>query len=302
MAARKKEAEAADTTSNGVTPVGTLKLIEGTGGGIAEKHLFIVPYGAPKVGKTFAAATLEPKRTKWLISDPNSLATLRAIDRLPPKKHIYVVKSLTEARSVLGNFLDVADAADQAGEIPADVFDADALVVDSGTQFSDWHKEDVARETGQRWLGDNQKENGWDRFNHEFGGFVRDLTSLARYIHVVLICHANQKPNIQKGDWAGLSLSPQMSELVARSANWLLFMTARDLTEEHVVKLAGEAGLKGKNPFIAVVEGRGDEKRYTERVINTQPVGGWNASAAGQKVKAEEPPSIRALLEKEGLL
>lgn len=268
------------------------KMSPGKGGQRSTKR-FIIIYSPGKVGKTAAASKLN---AKWIVSDPNALPTLQALGRLPAPSDIYEVTNLAEARAIVAEALKVAE------EHGPGALGAEAFVFDSLTQWLDWHQEDIAQQTSQRFLGDNQKNNGWQHFNADFGRFIDDLVRLSQYVHVVGLCHANVKADPGKGQWAGISLNPKMAERVGRSCNWLLYMTSRDLS-------AGEAkNIGADDAYVSVNEGRIDlngapTKRYTERILHTVPVdGGWHASAAGRTLKAEEVPDLVVLLEKEGLL
>lgn len=250
---------------------------------------FIVLYGAPKCRKTSSASTLNPARTKWIISDSNTIATLVALNRLPPDENIYEVTSVPQGREVIEEAIGICESADGPEALGVDTF-----VVDSGTAFSDWHQQDIARMTGQRFMGDNSKNNGWQQFNAEFGQFLDSLATLSKHVNVVLICHAKEKADLSKGEWAGLNLSPQMSLRAARGANWVLYQTCRDLVVDENQK---------EDAFIQnVVVERDGTRKGKEVVINTMTAGVWIASVNARKLKAEEPGDLQALLEKEGLL
>ena len=289
MAAAKKKSPAAVSETAAAL---VSKMTPGTGGKRSTKR-FVVVYAPGKVGKTTAASNL---RAKWIVSDPNALPTLQALGRLPHPDDIYEVTSLAGARKVASEMLKVCEEHGGAG------LGCEAVVVDSITQQLDWHQEDVAQQTSQRFLGDNQKNNGWQLFNAEFGLLIDDLVRLAQYVHVVALCHANPKADPGKGQWAGISLNPKMAERLGRSCNWLLYMTSRDMSASEGAKVAKD------DPYVSVLDGRADTngdptKRYTERILHTVPVdGGWHASAAGKNLKAEEVPDLVTLLEKEGLL
>lgn len=279
MAAPKKSIQASRTASPSKMKPGSRALR-------AEKRL-IVLYAPPKTGKTTALRNL---KAKWLVADPNCIPTLAASGKMPPDEDTYEVSSLAEARTVTADALDVCEKHGPAA------LGVDAFVIDSLTQLQDWHKEDVAVSTSQRWLGDNMKNNGWQQYNTEFGRLVDDLVRLSRFVHVIGVCHAAPKPDLNKGQWAGLSLNPAIAERVGRSVNWLLFMSARELTEAEAKEF--EDG----DPFIQKMKIRGGFK-YIERTIHTTPVGGaWHAAVNATKLGAEEPPDIQAMLEKEGLL
>lgn len=252
------------------------------------KRRFIIIYGAPKARKTTTASTLDPLRTKWIISDSNCIPTLDALDRLPPDDNLYEVSSIPECIALVNTWLDVID------KEGVDAIGIDNVVVDSATQFSDWHQQDVAKNTGQRYMGDNDKNNGWQQFNAEFGQFLDGLAVLARHVNVVLICHAKEKPNLTKGEWASINLSPQMSGKAGRLANWVLYQTCKDVP-------VGEK--QEPDAFIQnIVENRDGSRSGKEVVLNTQTCGAWIASANVRHSKAEEPGDLQKMLETEGLL
>lgn len=249
---------------------------------------FIILYAPPKTGKTTA---LKDLRAKWLISDSNTVPTLSVLGALPHPDDTYECDSLRAVRTHTANALKVAEE----GGVAA--LGCEAIILDSLSQILDWHKQDVADGTGQRWLGDNQKNNGWNQFNTEMGLLIDDFVRLSRFVHVIAVCHAAPKPDGEKGRWAGLSLPPQLAEKVGAKSNWLLFMSSRDLSEAEA-KEYGDG-----DPFIQVLEGRKGKKSYVERSIHTIPFGGaWNASVNAVKLAAEEPPNLRMMLVKEGLL
>lgn len=216
----------------------------------------------------------------------NCVSTLRDLNRLPADEDIYEVGSLAEAREFISDCLKTVDAHGP------DSLGCTAIVVDSITQFADWHKEDVARATGQRFLGDNDKNNGWNHFNAEFGYFLNDLASLSRYTPTIIIAHAGQKLDTKKGAWAGISLPPQMSEKLARLANRVLYQAIREYTAED-----GKVG----DEFVSVEKRSDGSTRAVEVIIHTRPVGAWIASAPPHYAP-EEPADMAKLLEKDGLL
>ena len=252
------------------------------------KTRFIILYGAPKARKTTSASTLNPARTKWVISDSNSIPTLTALDRLPPDENIYEVTSLHEAREIVEEAINLCETEG------AEALGADSFVFDSGTAFSDWHQQDVAKMSGQRFMGDNSKNNGWQQFNAEFGQFLDSLAILSKHVNVVLICHAKEKADLSKGEWAGLNLSPQMALKAGRLGNWVLYQTCRDLVVDEKQK---------EDAFIQnIVVERDGTRKGKEVVINTMTAGVWIASVNARHLKPEEPGDLQALLEKEGLL
>jgi len=266
-------------------PPSKSKLRAGTGTK-RNKTRFIVIYAQPKTRKTTSCANLPLGRTKWIASDSNCVATLDALGRLPHNDDIYEVSSLNEATSLTAEMLDLCE---REG---ADALGIDFLVLDSFTQFSDWHQQDVSKETGQRYLGE-QAGLGWQQFNAEFGKLLDNLASLTRYVTVIGIGHMKESAFKKKGTNATLSLPPQMAEKLARLANWILFKTFEE-------KLEVADGFEG-DEYVSVEEIRG-EKRYFESVLHTRPSGNVIATVNSFKLLAEEPGDLVKLLEKDGLL
>lgn len=255
------------------------------GGSKRNKTRFIVIYGQPKTRKTTSASTLPLGRTKWIAADSNCVATLDALGRLPHPDDIYEVSSLMDATQLTNEMLDLAE------KEGADALGIDYLVIDSFTQFSDWHQQDVARETNQSYLGE-QAGLGWQRFNAEFGKLLDNLATLTRYITVVGIGHMKESAFKKKGTYATLSLPPQMAEKLARLTNWLLYKTFEE-------KLDVADGFEG-DEYILKEEVRG-EPHYFESLLHTRPMGNVLASVNSFKLNAEEPGDLMKLLEKDGL-
>ena len=267
-----------------VVPIKGPSLMEPGKGSERVSSRFVVLYGGPKVQKTGACSTLEG--AKWVISDPNAIPTLDALDRLPPEEDIYEVTGIAPARDVLGKMMDVCKQHGPKG------LGCTAVVVDSLTQFQDWHEQDVAQGTNQRFMGENKKEGGWQQYNAEYGAFIDDLGVLARYITVVAIAHAKEKIDGTKGDWAGLNLKPQMALKVGRTANWVLYQSRRNI--------AVDSTFKG-DEFTRIEKDKNGKPMGVEVIIYTQPVGFWMASANAKNLRAEEPADMAELLRKEGL-
>lgn len=245
---------------------------------------FIVAYGGPGAGKTTAASTL--KGAKWLVSDSNCVSTLQSLDRLPPDEDLYEISSLTEARMWLSKALDVA-----ATNGP-EALGCTAVIADSVTQFSEWHKEDVAKMTNQAFLGE-RKGDGWQRFNAEFGGFVGDLASLSKYITVVVIAHSKEKsPDFAKGQWAGLNLSPDAAFQLSAKANWILHLAAR-------TRLV-DKGTQG-DEFTTIREQPGEFWEADERALYTVPHDNWMVKAPYGTFNDRELPDLAKLLAKVGM-
>lgn len=268
-----------------VVPIKGPSLMEPGKGSERINSRFIIDYGAPKSEKTTAASYLEG--AKWIVSDPNCIPTLDALGRLPPDEDIYEVSSVPAAREVLGKMIDVCKTHGAKG------LGCTAVVADSLTQFQDWHEQDVAQATNQRFMGDNKKEGGWQQFNAEFGAFIDDLGVLSRYITVVAIAHAKEKNmDASKGDWAGLNLRPQMALKAGRTANWVLYQSKRTI--------AVDSSFKG-DEFTRVEKDKDGKSIGTEVIIHTRPVGFWMAAVNAKNLRAEEPANLAELLRKEGL-
>lgn len=280
--AKKKAAPEAEKQ---VAVASNSKLRPGKGSKRAKTRLITI-YGLPKTRKTTSCANLPAGRTKWIAADSNCCATLDALGRLPHEDDLYEVGSLLDAVQLTNEMLDLAEA-----EGP-DALGIDFLVVDSITQFSDWHQQDIAKETVQSFLGERAGE-GWQKFNAEFGKFLDNLASLTRYVTVIVIGHMKESAGKKKGTYATLSLPPQMAEKLARLTNWLLFKTFEE-------KLEVADGFEG-DEYISVEEVRG-EKRYYESVLHTRSMGKILASVNSFKLLAEEPGDLTKLLEKDGLL
>jgi hypothetical protein len=278
--AAKKEAAVRQLKAAPVKRESALKA--GTGSKRVKTRV-ITLYGPPKTGKTTAASTLPIGNTKWLITDQNCIPTLDSADRLPPDEDIYEITSLSQAKNLL---LDMIDCAKE------DSLGRDYVVFDSLTALADIHQTELARLTGQRFLGDNQKNNGWQLYNAEFGTVMDILSDLGRYVTVVCIAHSAAKSDPTKGDYHGLNLTPKMAERAGRTGNWILYMTATSTSAED-----GDEDTE----FSQILE-TPSGKRRIERVIHTVPVGFWPAAASSRvKLDPEEPPDIYKLLKKAGL-
>jgi hypothetical protein len=249
----------------------------------------ITIYGPPKTRKTTSVSRLVEKRTKWLLSDPNAVPTLQSLDRMPADEDIYEVGSLEEAAELANEMLRICN------EQGPEALGIDFLVVDSLTQFSDWHQRKVAEETGQRFMGDAGNGTGWQQFNAEFGNFVDGLVSLSRFgISVVFVAHSKDKLPKGKGEWAVLNLPPQMATKVARLSNWILFKRFEELIPEGDEEPA-------ESDTVSVLE-VGGKKLYFFDSLRTMPLEGWTASVNSLKLAPDEPGDLVKLLEKDGLL
>lgn len=245
------------------------------------KTRLIALYGAPKCRKTTAVSGIQG--AKWIISDSNCIPTLDALDRLPHGDDTYEVDSVEAARIIIEKMITAAEAKK---------FSLSAVVLDSITQFSDWLQQDVARDTNQSFLGENIKNNGWIQFNSQFSAFLDAIALLSRYVNVVAICHAKEKPDATRGDWNGLNLPPQMAQKLGRIANWVLYQSIRSYEAA-----AGTVS----DEYVTVTEVNG-KLRATEVVLHTQNLGLWIAGANAKSLGPEEPADLAQLMRKEGLL
>lgn len=288
----------------------TRSLLEKGAGSHRTNNRLIIIYGPPKVRKTTSVSKLHGRKVKWLVSDPNCVPTLRALGRMPHPDDLYEMTSLQQAKDLLLKMLNVIE------EHGVEGLDCEAVVLDSLTQFFDWHKDEISRITGQRYMGDNQQNNGWQQFNAEFGGFLDMLAQLARFVHVICIGHAVAKPNQdkaleqfkKKGSWAGLSLSPGMAEKAGRLANWVLYQT---LDTRYVDK--DEPDSLTSDDFITAELLSNGSVKHTEVIIHTTTFDVFSASVNSRMVdkegggtrpvlEAEEPGDLDFILVKEGLL
>lgn len=247
------------------------------------QNRFIVVSGFPKTRKTTAVSTFPLGRTKWIASDSNCAATLEALGRMPHPDDFHEVTSLAEATQLTNEMLDAAEAGEPLG--------FEFLVLDSTTQFSDWHQQDIAKDTSQSYLGE-QAGMGWQQFNADFGKLLDNLAALTRYITVVAIAHTKAGFEKKKAGNASLSLPPQMAEKLARLANWILFKTLEEKLETE--------GLV-PDEYITMTEVRG-EKHYFESILHTQPSGAIVATVNSFKLLAEEPGDLWAMMVKDGIV
>lgn len=286
--AKKTKTAGEPSSTNERTP--TVSSLRPGGGSKRIKSRFIMVYGPPKTRKTTSVSSLPIGRTKWLISDSNCVPTLRSLDRLPADEDLYEVTSLTEAVELTGEMLKLAS------EQGPESLGIDFLVVDSLTQFSDWHQRKVAEETGQRWMGDAGNGTGWQQFNAEFGQLLDNLTSISQLgINVVCIAHSKDKLPKGKGEWAVLNLPPQMAAKAARLANWILFKVFEELIPEDPDSPPEESDL------LSVID-TGKSKLYFRNYFRTVTLDGWTASVNSLRFNPEEPGDLAKMLEKDGLL
>lgn len=292
---KKKEAPAkAKLPALKVAPATVSKMKPGKGSTRIKRRVIFI-YGPAKTRKTTTLSTLPPGRTKWIVSDPNTIPTLTALDRLPAADDIYEVKSLKDVLDIFNDILDVVDAN------PNDVEGAlgfQHLVIDSLTTLSDWHQADVAEESGQRWLGDDMKNNGWQQFNVQFGSLLDRAVNLSAYMNVYMVGHAKEKPaDGKKGDWASLNLTPQMAQKAGRLCNWILFKMYAILpdVEPYNTEIPG---IRHSREVNGITE-------WVEDAVYTQPVNGFIASANLRLENRDQlcwPADITKLLEAEDLL
>lgn len=247
------------------------------------KNRLILITGFPKTRKTTSASTLPLGRTKWIASDSNCAATLMALGRMPHDDDFHEVGSLAEAIQLTNEMLDTAEAGEPLG--------FDYLVCDSLTQFSNWHQQDISKDTSQSYLGEKAGE-GWQQFNADFGKFLDNLASLTRFVTVVEIGHTKVGFEKKKGANASLSLPPQMAERAAQLANWILYKTLEE-------KLEMPEGAEA-DEYITVTEVRG-EKKYFESILHTQPSGNIIATVNSFNLLSEEPGDLYAMLKKDGI-
>jgi hypothetical protein len=252
-----------------------------------KKTRFISIFGVPKTRKTGSCSTLPRGRTKWLVSDSNCVPTLDMLKRLPHDEDLHECSSLQEALMFTNEALDLAE---REG---ADALGIDYLVVDSVTQFNDWHQQEVAKQTNQSYMGETKEGNGWQQFNAEFGKFFDNLARLTSYCTVICIGHIKESAFKKKGQYATLSLPGQMAEKLARLSNWLLYKTFDELLE---VPEGTEA-----DDFITVEEEENGTKRYFESVLWTKAVGNILASVNSSDLKTKEPGDLYKMLQKANL-
>lgn len=269
------------------------------GGTLRENTRVITIYGPAKCRKTTSLSKLPRGRTKWLMSDPNCAPTLRALNRLPHPDDIYELNTLDALRKFLEATLQLAEKTVEEGRDVRKVLGIDFMVMDSWTQYADWHQKDTAEATGQRFMGDDEKNNGWTRFNAEFGACLDLWAALGRYITVIGIVHAKDKFDRKKGEYASFSLPPQMAQKLGRLSNWILLKDFNEVVDD---TRKDEAFQNPDDPFFSIEEDR-DQKLVFEDIFYTRPMNGYIASVNSMAFKASEPgKDICLLLEKDGLL
>lgn len=245
----------------------------------------ITVFGVPKTRKTTSVATLPLGETKWIAVDPNAIATLEALGRLPHADDIHEFSSLSEVVHFTNELLDAGEKGEDLG--------FKYLVLDSITQLNNWHQMVVSSETTQRYLGE-EAGKGWQQFNAEMGKLLDNLAKLTMYITVVVIGHVKLSDFKKKGAHAALSLPPQMAERLAQLSNWLLYKTFEEVVAEPGAEPEEDEYISG--------EGAGDTKKYFESVLWTKPCGNIIAAVNSLNLKHQEPgSSLWALMQKAGL-
>lgn len=251
----------------------------------------ITIYGPAKSRKTGACKEFPRGRTKWLISDPNCVPTLRALKRLPHPNDLYPVRSLGEAVEFLEKALGIAV------ERGRDALGIDTLIIDSDTQFADWHQAAVAADTNQRFMGEDEKNNGWQQFNAQFGRYLDLKALLSEHINVISICHTKPGAKPGKTTFGGLNLPPQMAGKAERLANWVLFKSFIEINETDTASTPNECLIK---------TGPEGSHRYFDSSLWLKPVEGWFASANLENPELAELDRVGgdlyALMKEEGLL
>lgn len=298
MAPKKTPTKSTEPESSYEPVASVSKLPKGSGSRRVQTRVITI-YGPAKTRKTTSLAHLPAGRTKWLISDPNCIPTLRSLDRLPHEDDIYEVNNLEALREFLDSALKLCEDAVTEGRDPRKELGVDFLVLDSWTQFSDWHQQDVSKATGQRFLGDNDKDNGWQRFNADMGACLDLWAALGRYVTVIGIVHAKEKFKKEKGEYASFSLSPAMAMKLGRLSNWILLKTLDEVVDDDVKQMAFD---HPEDLRFSILEDRGEKLVY-EDLFYTRTTNGWLASVNSMKMQPTEPGrDICALLEKDGLL
>lgn len=286
----KKEVKGKEVKASVPSSTPTVSKLRKGSGTQRDTNRIITIYGTFKTRKTGSLMDLIKRgRCKVIASDSNAIPTLRALDAMPHADDIYEPRSVAELHEILEEAVTICE---NDGK---DALGIDVLVIDSYTQFSDWHQASIAKETGQKFLGDNKMDNGWQRFNAEFGACLDLIVALSRYITVVGIVHAKDKFDLKKGQYASFSLSPAMAERLGRMSNWILLKSFEEVVDDAKLE---EAKTNPDDPYY-VIE---DDKVY-EDIFYTKPVSGFVASANTLKFRQQEPGrSLLALMEKDGLL
>lgn len=267
-------------------------LPKGTGANIKRTRLIVIYSAGGKQGKTGACSAI--KGAKWVVSDPNCVHTLDVLDRMPGNDDIYMVSDFGGAQELLVQYLEAGDEAEGDLGIPA-------LVIDSATAYYESLTNQVARQTGQAYIGARREkgaDNGWMSVINEWSKFVHNLTELSKMTNVIVICHGKERAEVEganstgKSEWHGISLGPKCAERLMNAANIILFCETKTSTyaegspvaEDEVV----EATAKGT-------------KVLTRRRIYTRPYGRWPAQG-GTKLNPHEPADMSKIMKKLGLL
>jgi hypothetical protein len=286
MAKKKRDSD----ESGDEAPASESMLPAGTASGRIHTRNIII-YGPAKSRKTTTCSTLPRGRTKWVMSDSNCLPTLRALRRVPHPNDQYPVKSLDQAIELVDKCLEIVE------EHGRSALGIDSMVFDSDTQFSDWHQAHIARESGQRFLGDNDKDNGWQAFNARFGYYLDAKARLSEHINVISICHTKPGAKPGKTTFAGLNLPPQMAGKAERLANWILFKTFSGVEETDIGDVPEE---------FREETGEGDNRRYWQNCLWLKPIEGWSASFSAENEELQKldrvPGDLYELMKRDGLL
>ncbi len=280
MAAKKAAAKAAPKE----VATGSGSKFKGKGSKRKTNRLITIS-GVPKTRKTTSVSTLPLNKTKWIAVDPNCVATLDALGRLPADEDIHEFSTLGEVVQFTNELLDAGEAGEDLG--------FEYLVLDSITQLNNWHQADVSKETTQRYLGETAGA-GWQAFNADFGKLLDNLAALTRFITVVVIAHVKVSDFKKKGQYATLSLPPQMAERLAQLSNWLLYKTLEEKVPEpdEVIE---------EDEYISKEEERGEVK-YFESILWTKPCGSIISSVNSLDLLGQEPGnSLWNMMKKAGL-
>ncbi len=288
MAAKKSKEPAREA------PAASISDLPPGGGTKAVKTRLIGIYGPPKCRKTTSVAYLPMGRTKWLVSDSNCAATLEALDRMPDSTDFYEMKSVEMANEWMKKLLDLVEANGPES------LGIDYLIIDSLTQFYEWHATDVAAATGQTYLGQLKgwDSNGYMQFNATFLQFLDLIASVSKYVTVFCIAHSKELHEKQKkGEFGGLNLGGQMSMAFGRKCNWLLLKTLTILPDDGTVKESETITKYTREDGIV---------EFEEDVLHTKSLVDGYFAVASLKLKNRDrtkwPGDIRVLLRAEGLL
>lgn len=300
MAEKKKSTAASNAEPKKAAGTGS-SLPAGKGSNRAKTRLITI-YGREKSHKTGSLTKLISKgqRVKWILPDSNALPTLQAMGSLPADEDTYEFLQLADYKEWLETVLQVAETEGR------EALGIDALVYDSATQHSDMYQQAVAKDSGQKFLGEIKEDNGWQRFNAEFGLILDLLAALAAYINVIVIVHAKEKFDPKKGEYSSFSLSPQMAMKLGRLSNWILLKRLVQVFDDG--EKARIVNDRADSPWYVINKDPEDPTNLDRTSVymstfHTRPVDGWVASVETPKLAAEEPGGdISLLMEKAGLI